>query len=169
MIATLLLVVYLFLINYGRSKPDDTAHAISSFLTDSEDRNPLIRALALRTMTSIPLPSMISAVLDPLRHGLKDADPYVRKTAALSYVSIIPFLEVHPIQVRRDRFTYVLSLDLFLLALPNSIRPHPVDKRWSVRRSSLFSEISSPTRTPLSLPTPLQLSSRSQKRVTRSL
>lgn len=77
-------MVYLFLINYGRSKPEDTAVAIPYFLSDCEDRNPLIRALALRTMTSIPLPSMVNAVVDPLRHGLKDADPYVRKTAALS-------------------------------------------------------------------------------------
>lgn len=55
---------------------------------DSESHNPLIRALSLRTMTSIPLPSTISAVIDPLRHGLKDSDPYVRKTAALSVAKL---------------------------------------------------------------------------------
>ncbi|CED84504.1 vesicle-mediated transport-related protein [Phaffia rhodozyma] len=81
-------MVYLFLINYGRFKPDDTSAAIPCFLADCEDRNPLIRALALRTMTSIPLPAMVSAVIDPLRHGLKDADPYVRKTAALSVAKL---------------------------------------------------------------------------------
>ena len=55
---------------------------------DSESHNPLVRALSLRTMTSIPLPSIISAVVDPLRHGLKDSDPYVRKTAALSVAKL---------------------------------------------------------------------------------
>lgn len=45
--------------------------------------NPLIRALALRTMSYIPLPIIIEALIDPLRHCLRDKDPYVRKTAAI--------------------------------------------------------------------------------------
>lgn len=51
---------------------------------DCADRNPLIRALAIRTMSSIPLPSIIQALVDPLRHALEDQDPYVRKTAAIA-------------------------------------------------------------------------------------
>lgn len=35
-------------------------------------------------MSSIPLPSIIQALVDPLRHGLEDQDPYVRKTAAIA-------------------------------------------------------------------------------------
>lgn len=50
---------------------------------DSHDRNPLIRALAIRTMSYIQVPSVIQALVDPLRHALKDSDPYVRKTAAI--------------------------------------------------------------------------------------
>jgi AP-2 complex subunit beta-1 len=50
---------------------------------DCEDRNPLIRALAIRTMSYIPLPTILSALRDPLRHSLRDSDPYVRKTAAI--------------------------------------------------------------------------------------
>lgn len=34
-------------------------------------------------MSYIPLPVVISALIDPLRHCLRDQDPYVRKTAAL--------------------------------------------------------------------------------------
>jgi non-SMC mitotic condensation complex subunit 1 len=34
-------------------------------------------------MSYIPLPVIIEALVDPLRHCLKDKDPYVRKTAAL--------------------------------------------------------------------------------------
>lgn len=51
---------------------------------DCEDRNPLIRGLAIRTMSSIPLPQISQSLIDPLRHALQDADPYVRKTAAIS-------------------------------------------------------------------------------------
>ena len=34
-------------------------------------------------MSYIPVPAIVSALLDPLRHALKDSDPYVRKTAAI--------------------------------------------------------------------------------------
>ncbi|MCO5549531.1 hypothetical protein L7F22_003003 [Adiantum nelumboides] len=76
-------MVYLYLINYGRSKPDLVPEAIPGFLSDCNDRNPLIRALAIRTMSYIPVPAVLQALIDPLRHSLKDSDPYVRKTAAI--------------------------------------------------------------------------------------
>lgn len=34
-------------------------------------------------MSYISVPTVLAALLDPLRHSLKDADPYVRKTAAI--------------------------------------------------------------------------------------
>jgi vesicle coat complex subunit len=34
-------------------------------------------------MSYIPLGPVLSAIRDPLRHSLKDSDPYVRKTAAI--------------------------------------------------------------------------------------
>lgn len=76
-------MVYLYLINYSRSKPDLVKYAMDGFLSDCNDRNPLIRALAIRTMSYIPVPAVHRAILDPLRHCLKDSDPYVRKTAAI--------------------------------------------------------------------------------------
>jgi len=54
------------------------------FYQDCADRNPLIRGLAIRTMSSIPLPPIIQSLVDPLRHGLQDQDPYVRKTSAIA-------------------------------------------------------------------------------------
>lgn len=109
-------VVYLYLVNYGRSRPEEIQYAIAGFLSvshlfsivlalfpnplkricslssldlsrfhqDCSDRNPLIRALAIRTMSSIPLPSITTSLIDPLRNALTDSDPYVRKTAAIS-------------------------------------------------------------------------------------
>jgi AP-2 complex subunit beta-1 len=94
-------VVYLFLINYGRSKADSIHMVIPNFLQvpqclsfvfpapyyatakDCNDRNPLIRALAIRTMSYIPIPVVIDSLTEQLRHHLKDRDPYVRKTAAI--------------------------------------------------------------------------------------
>ncbi|KAJ6502593.1 adaptin N terminal region-domain-containing protein [Mycena sanguinolenta] len=76
-------MVYLFLVSYGRSKPDQIHLVIPNFLQDCNDHNPLIRALAIRTMSYIPIPIVTDALNDNLRHCLKDRDPYVRKTAAI--------------------------------------------------------------------------------------
>ncbi|KAJ7774778.1 adaptin N terminal region-domain-containing protein [Mycena metata] len=76
-------MVYLFLVSYGRSKPDQIHLVIPNFLQDCNDRNPLIRALAIRTMSYIPIPVVTDALNENLRHCLKDRDPYVRKTAAI--------------------------------------------------------------------------------------
>lgn len=81
-------MVYLFLVSYGRSKPDQIHLVIPSFLQDCSDRNPLIRALAIRTMSYIPIPVVTEALGDQLRHCLKDRDPYVRKTAAICVAKV---------------------------------------------------------------------------------
>lgn len=47
-----------------------------------EDNNPLVRALALRTISYIHVREFVEATVSPLKALLKDGDPYVRKTAA---------------------------------------------------------------------------------------
>ncbi|CAJ0890810.1 7907_t:CDS:10 [Entrophospora sp. SA101] len=77
-------MVYLYLINYSRTKPDMAVMAIPALIKDAEDHNPLIRALAIRTMGYISVEKVVDALIDPLRHSLRDQDPYVRKTAAIT-------------------------------------------------------------------------------------
>lgn len=55
---------------------------------DAHDKNALIRALAIRTMSYIPVPEVLRALLEPLHHTLKDRDPYVRKTAATAVAKL---------------------------------------------------------------------------------
>lgn len=43
-----------------------------------QDRNPLIRALAIRTMGCIRVGEIVEYIADPLRNCLKVADPVVR-------------------------------------------------------------------------------------------
>ncbi|KAI0046108.1 Adaptor protein complex beta subunit [Auriscalpium vulgare] len=81
-------MVYLFLVYYGRAKAEQIHLVIPSFLQDCNDRNPLIRALAIRTMSYIPIPVVIDSLTDQLRHHLKDRDAYVRKTAAICVAKI---------------------------------------------------------------------------------
>ncbi|KAJ6701750.1 BETA-ADAPTIN-LIKE PROTEIN B [Salix koriyanagi] len=76
-------LVYLYLINYAKSQPDLAILAVNTFVKDSQDPNPLIRALAVRTMGCIRVDKITEYLCDPLQRCLKDDDPYVRKTAAI--------------------------------------------------------------------------------------
>lgn len=76
-------LVYLYLINYAKSQPDLAILAVNTFVKDSQDPNPLIRALAVRTMGCIRVDKITEYLCDPLQRCIKDDDPYVRKTAAV--------------------------------------------------------------------------------------
>ncbi|KAF3085753.1 beta-adaptin [Orbilia oligospora] len=76
-------LVYLYLMNYAKSHPDLCILAVNTFVQDSEDPNPLVRALAIRTMGCIRVDKMVDYMEEPLKKTLKDESPYVRKTAAI--------------------------------------------------------------------------------------
>jgi len=76
-------LVYLYLMNYAKNQPDMAIMAVNTFVKDCEDPNPLIRALAVRTMGCIRVEKITEYLCEPLRKCLKDEDPYVRKTAAV--------------------------------------------------------------------------------------
>jgi len=76
-------LVYLFVINYSKSQPDLAVMGVNTFRRDCNDPNPLIRALAIRTMGCVRVDKIVEYLCEPLRRCLKDDDPYVRKTAAI--------------------------------------------------------------------------------------
>ncbi|KAL3244231.1 hypothetical protein MRX96_018857 [Rhipicephalus microplus] len=69
-------LVYLYLMNYAKSQPDMAIMAVNTFVKDCEDGNPLIRALAVRTMGCIRVDKITEYLCEPLRKCLKDEDPY---------------------------------------------------------------------------------------------
>ncbi|RKU46833.1 hypothetical protein DL546_007947 [Coniochaeta pulveracea] len=73
---------FLFLVNYARIRPEIAIKAIPVLEHDMEDPNPLVRALALRTMSYIHVREFVEATVPLVKHLLRDSDPYVRKTAA---------------------------------------------------------------------------------------
>jgi len=81
-------LVYLYLMNYAKSQPDMAIMAVNTFVKDCDDPNPLIRALAVRTMGCIRVDKITEYLCEPLRKCLKDEDPYVRKTAAVSVAKL---------------------------------------------------------------------------------
>lgn len=76
-------LVYLYLMNYAKTQPELVILAVNTFVKDAEDPNPLVRALAIRTMGCLRAEKIIDYLCDPLQKCLRDDDPYVRKTAAL--------------------------------------------------------------------------------------
>ncbi|KAJ1799075.1 hypothetical protein LPJ59_002079 [Coemansia sp. RSA 2399] len=84
-------MVYLFLINYARARSEIANLAVNGFEDDVNDPNPLIRAMAIRTMGYIYVERVIDSLIEPLRHCLRDRDPYVRKTAAMAVLKLSMF------------------------------------------------------------------------------
>uniref|UniRef100_A0A7S4LG68 AP complex subunit beta n=1 Tax=Eutreptiella gymnastica TaxID=73025 RepID=A0A7S4LG68_9EUGL len=75
-------LVYLYVMNTAKSQPEKAVLLAGSFVRDSQHDSPLIRGLAIRTMSAINVEKMADYLADPLKKALRDSDPYVRKTAA---------------------------------------------------------------------------------------
>ncbi|KAJ5215805.1 Armadillo-like helical [Penicillium cinerascens] len=73
---------FLFLVNYSRMKPEVALKALPILVDDMADNNPLVRALALRTISYVHVREFVEATFQPLKRLMQDNDPYVRKTAA---------------------------------------------------------------------------------------
>lgn len=77
-------LTYLYLLNYSTQEPEQAIMVVNTFAADSQDANPIIRALAVRTMCRIKLDTVAEHMIIPLKRALKDRDAYVRKTAAIA-------------------------------------------------------------------------------------
>lgn len=55
---------------------------------DMDDTNPLVRALALRTISYVHVREFVEATVPPLKRLVSDPDPYVRKTAAFCVAKV---------------------------------------------------------------------------------
>ena len=100
-------LVYLYIINYAKSQPELAILAVNSFRKDSRNpSNPLIRALAVRTMGCIRVERITEYLCEPLKDALVDDDPYVRKTAA---ICVAKLYDIAPEMVEDDNFIEMLE------------------------------------------------------------
>ncbi|TVY40223.1 AP-2 complex subunit beta [Lachnellula occidentalis] len=108
-------LVYLYLMsaadsgsfrNYAKSHPDLCILAVNTFVQDSEDPNPLVRALAIRTMGCIRVDKMVDYMEEPLRKTLRDESPYVRKTAA---ICVAKLFDLNPTMCLENGFLETLQ------------------------------------------------------------
>jgi len=99
-------LVYLYVMNYAKSQPDLVILSVNTFVQDStKNPNPLVRALAIRTMGCIRLQKIAEYLYHPLRTALKDKDPYVRKTAA---ICVAKLYDISPETVESQGFVQIL-------------------------------------------------------------
>jgi vesicle coat complex subunit len=100
-------LIYLYIINYAKAKPDLTFLAVAGFHSDAMDKtSPLIRALAVRTMGCIRVNMIVQYLCETLTHALKDNDPYVRKTACMCVAKLY---NTSPELVRENGFLETLT------------------------------------------------------------
>lgn len=77
-------LVYLYIIHYSRTRPDDSIVVINSFVRDANDKsNAIVRALAVRTMGCLRVLELCEYLIPPLCKALKDTDSYVQHNAVM--------------------------------------------------------------------------------------
>ena len=64
-------LVYLYLMNYAKIQPRTTLLVVNAFVMDCDHPNPLVRALAIRTMGCIRVEEITQYMCDPLRKCLR--------------------------------------------------------------------------------------------------
>uniref|UniRef100_H2Z3B1 AP-3 complex subunit beta n=1 Tax=Ciona savignyi TaxID=51511 RepID=H2Z3B1_CIOSA len=75
-------LVYVYLERYAEEQQDLALLSISTFQRGLKDHNQLIRASALRVLSSIRVPIIVPIMMLAIKDGMTDMSPFVRKTAA---------------------------------------------------------------------------------------
>ncbi|KAJ2660309.1 AP-3 complex subunit beta [Coemansia sp. RSA 1200] len=82
-------LVYMYLLRYAEQEQDLALLSVNTFQRDLADANQVIRAMALRVMTSIRVPVISAIAMMAVRKLAKDRSPHVRKTAALAIPKLL--------------------------------------------------------------------------------
>ncbi|KAJ3128506.1 AP-3 complex subunit beta-1 [Physocladia obscura] len=75
-------LVYIYLLRYAEEEPDLALLSINTFQRDLTDRNPMIRAMALRVLSGIRVQMISPLILLALKRASMDMSAYVRKAVA---------------------------------------------------------------------------------------
>ncbi len=75
-------LVYVYLMRYAEEQQDLALLSISTFQRALKDPNQLIRASALRVLSSIRVPIIATIMMLSIKEAVADMSPFVRKTAA---------------------------------------------------------------------------------------
>ncbi|RLN80183.1 hypothetical protein BBJ28_00020018 [Nothophytophthora sp. Chile5] len=81
-------MVYLYLTNYANKNSELAIMCINTLLNDCRNEDPMVRGLALRSLCSLRLDSILEYIHDPLQQSLTDTSAYVRKTGVIGILKV---------------------------------------------------------------------------------
>ncbi|KAJ2711769.1 AP-3 complex subunit beta [Coemansia spiralis] len=82
-------LVYIYLLRYAEQEQDLALLSVNTFQRDLADDNQVIRAMALRVMSSIRVPAIGPIVMLAVRRLSADPSPHVRRAAALAVPKLL--------------------------------------------------------------------------------
>ncbi|KAJ2784789.1 AP-3 complex subunit beta [Coemansia javaensis] len=82
-------LVYIYLLRYAEQEQDLALLSVNTFQRDLADGNQVIRAMALRVMSSIRVPAIGPIVVLAVRRLAADPSPHVRRAAALAVPKLL--------------------------------------------------------------------------------
>lgn len=71
-----------YIVHYAVYNTVDATNALDFYVRFSKDKDPLVRALAIKTVSSVPLKEFFSVAMDIVRPLLNDSNPHVKTAAA---------------------------------------------------------------------------------------
>jgi vesicle coat complex subunit len=83
-------LVYMYLGFYVRNKGnhDLALLCINTIYKDCNHTNPIVRGLALRSLSSLRLKNLVEYIRPMVAKGLEDSAPYTRKSAAIAAIKL---------------------------------------------------------------------------------
>ncbi|KAJ3158317.1 AP-3 complex subunit beta-1 [Geranomyces michiganensis] len=117
-------LVYIYLLRYADQEPDLALLSINTFQKDLADRNPLIRAMALRVMSSIRDPSQQDYLIEIIETLLNDNSTLVLGSVISSMNKVCPdrldlihkhYRKLCRLLVEADEWSQIMILELLIL------------------------------------------------------
>lgn len=81
-------MVYLYLCNYAHKEPDMAIMCINTLRRDCDNEDPMVRGLALRSLSSLRMESIMEYIQQPIQKALVDISPYVRKNGIMAILKL---------------------------------------------------------------------------------
>eukprot|EP01132_Coremiostelium_polycephalum_P011829 gene11829-14469_t len=81
-------LVYMFLVHYSEVEPDSALLSINTIQRSLSDQSQVIKASALRVMSSIRVLDIIQVIVLAIEKSIKDSSPFVRKAAAFAITKV---------------------------------------------------------------------------------
>jgi vesicle coat complex subunit len=118
-------MLYLYLRTAARQNSSVSLLVVQTLLNDTNDVDPRIRGLAVRSMCSLRVPELLENVLPVVSEGLKDKDAYVREVSVIGVIKCyhqdsdktvaLGLVDEVKAMLRSDRDTQVITSCLYVL------------------------------------------------------